>query len=90
MTPFDVSFKVNDFYDLEAIHPADQPAVGEKAIALSRLYQQGYPVPPAVVVGRHVLASLFPDTSQFNKISTIMKPCSKQRNNSQNKFRMPI
>ncbi|PSO50722.1 MAG: pyruvate kinase [Cyanobacteria bacterium SW_9_44_58] len=62
-----MSFKVNDFYDLEAIHPADQPAVGEKAIALSRLYQQGYPVPPAVVVGRHVLASLFPDTSQFNQ-----------------------
>lgn len=58
---------MNDFYDLETIHSSDQPAVGEKAIALSQLSQQGYPVPPGVVVGRHVLASLFPDTSQFNQ-----------------------
>lgn len=58
---------MNDFYDFEAINPADRDAVGDKAIALSQLYQQGYPVPPGIVVGRQVLAALFSDTSQFKQ-----------------------
>ncbi|MDR9403505.1 MAG: putative PEP-binding protein [Halothece sp. Uz-M2-17] len=48
----------NDLYDLDSINPSHRPAVGDKAIALSQLCQQGFPIPSGVVVGSEVLRSL--------------------------------
>ncbi|AFZ50909.1 putative PEP-binding protein [Dactylococcopsis salina] len=48
----------NDIYDLEKINLSDLKAVGEKAIALSQLSQQGYNIPSGIVVGSQVLEAI--------------------------------
>jgi len=54
-----MQIKVNEgFYELDKINPSQRQAVGEKALTLSQLSQQGYQIPSGVVVDREVLGSL--------------------------------
>ena len=46
-------------YDLASIDNSQQPEVGEKAIALSQLLKNNYPILPGIVVSGQILSSLF-------------------------------
>jgi len=60
---------VNYFYELESINASQREEVGEKAIALQELKQEGFPVPPTIVVGTQGLASLFSEEEGFGFLS---------------------
>ena len=62
---------MKDLYDLDSIDSSDYPQVGGKAIALSQLSQQGYPILPGVIVGTHALESLLEAQGSFSSLTEI-------------------
>lgn len=63
--------KLSSLYDLETVNSAHREWVGEKAIALSQLLKEGYPILPGIVVGRQVLRSLFEEVGGLHSLSEL-------------------
>lgn len=62
--------KLNGIYDLAAIDISQEPEVGEKAIALSQLFKEGFPILPGIVLSRQGLISLLGGEDQFSALSS--------------------
>ncbi|AFZ43305.1 Pyruvate, water dikinase [Halothece sp. PCC 7418] len=62
----------NDIYDLDSINSSHRQVVGDKAIALSWLSQQGFPVSSGVVVGSQVLGSVLSREESFASLKQVI------------------